>query len=211
MYLYSRGFRIVRNVEESRKGYGEILGLLNDNSGIEMHCWASAFSPAPNTLVFTTMIESRQAVMDAFQKMATVPEYAGLVDSLRPNVTPPVDAFRLVLNAEKLDMTAGPKPVANVTSAQIVGDIGKAFDWALEMADFSGGLTNPEVAVTVNTVGPVGQINWMAGVDDMDAVDAAEMALWSDPGYMERMSQARASGFFGPGPGATGASVFVKV
>ncbi len=211
MYLYSRGFRILRNVEESRRVYGEILRLVNDNAGVEMHAWASAFSASPNTMVFTAMVESRQDVMEATQKLALVPEFGSLVERMRSNVTPPVDAFRWVLNADKIDMSGGPKPVANVMSAQIVGDLGKAFEWSLEMAEFSGALTGTQVAVTVNTVGPMGQINWMAGVDDMDAVDAAEMALWSDPGYMERMATARAAGFFGSGPGATGGSVFVRV
>ncbi len=68
MYLYSRGFRILRNVEESRRDYGEILRLVNDNAGGEMHAWASAFSASPNTIVFTAMVESRQDVMEATQK-----------------------------------------------------------------------------------------------------------------------------------------------
>ncbi len=211
MYLYSRGFRILRNVEESRKVYGEILRLINANAGIEMHCWASAFSPSPNTLVFTAMVESRQDVLEAVQKLALVPEFDRLVESMKSNVTPAVDAFRWVLNAEKFDMSASPKPVANVVSAQIMGDLGKAFEWSLEMAEFSGGLTNSDVLVTVNTVGPMGQINWMAGVDSMEQVDKAEMTLWGDPGYMERLADARAAGMFGPGPGATGGSVFVKI
>ena len=209
MYLFSRGRRILRNVDETLRIYGEILRLVNDNTGLEMYMWTAAFSPTPNAVVFTTAVNGRQDVLEGMQKLALVPEFGNLVEEMQPNVTPAVDAFRSVLNADSLDMDAAPKPVVNVMSAQIVGDLNKAFEWSLEMATYSGELTKSNVAVTVNTVGPMGQINWMAGVDTMGEVDSAEMALWSDPAYMERLSQARAEGYFGPGPGATGASVWM--
>lgn len=211
MYLYSRGTRIVRNIEETMRIYGELNRLVNANTGVDTHLWASAVSAVPNSVVFTAMVEGRQELADAMQKLALVPEYSGLVEEARANSVPPTDSFRYVLNADAISMDGGPKPIANVMSAQIVGDMSKAFEWSLEMASFSGGLTNSEVMVTVNTVGPMGQINWMVGVDSMGEIDAAEMALWSDAGYMERLSAARAAGMFGPGPGATGASVWMQV
>jgi hypothetical protein len=211
MYLYSRGLRIIRNVEDTLRVHGEICRLVNANSGMETRLWASALSPAPNSIVYTAMVDGRQDVADAMQKLALVPEFSNLVESVRGNVSPAVDAFRWVLNGDALDLSQDPKPIANVMAAQIVGDLGKAFEWSLEMAAFSTTVTGAPIAVTVNTIGPMGQINWMAGVDTMSEVDAAEMALWSDPGYMERLSEARAQGFFGPGPGAMGASVFTQI
>ena len=209
MYLFSRGRRILRNVDETVRIYGEILRLVNDNTGLEMYMWTAALSPTPNAVVFTTMVKGRQDVLDAMQKLALVPEFGNLVEEMQPNVTPAVDAFRWVLNAESLDIDAAPKPVVNVMSAQIVGDLNKAFEWSLEMAAYAGEITKSNLVVTVNTVGPMGQMSWMAGVDTMGEVDSAETALWSDPAYMERMSQARVEGYFGPGPGATGASVWM--
>lgn len=211
MYLYSRGTRVVRNIEETMRIYGELHRLVNANTSMDTHLWTSAVSTTPNAVVFTAMVEGRQDLMESMQKLATVPEFPGLVEEVRANSVPPTDAFRWVLNSDVIDVTGGPKLVASVMSAQIVGDMSKAFEWSLEMAAFSGGLTGTDVMVTVNTVGPMGQINWMAGVDSMDEVDAAEMALWSDAGYMERLSDARSAGYFGAGPGATGGSVWLKL
>lgn len=211
MYMMSRGFRILRNLEETQRLHGELLRLINDNTDVTMNCWVSAFSAAPNSMVYTAMVNSRQEVMDAMAKLATVPEYSSLVDTVRANQSPPVDAFRWVLNADAIDMSAEPKPIAIVMSAQIVGDMGKAFEWSNEMAAYSSSVTGASVATTVNTIGPMGQINWMAGHDTMDSVDAAEMALWSDPAYMERLAASRSAGYFGSGPGATGGSIWMRV
>lgn len=211
MYMFSRGLRIIRNVEETLRVHGELLRLVNSNTGLETHLWGSVLSPAPNSIVYTAMVEGREALAEALQKLTVVPEFSNLVESVRGNASPAVDSFRWVLNADAFDPSEPPKPFANVVAAQIVGDLGKAFEWSLEMAQFSTGLTGAPVAVTVNTVGPMGQINWLAGADTLAEVDSAEMTLWNDPGYMERLAEARAQRFFGSGPGAMGASVFTKI
>ena len=199
MYLYSRAVRITGQDQEMMRLAGEITRIINTTSGLDMVLWRQLFGTTPGVVAWTAMVESRAAMMEDVAKFQELPELIGLVDEFRQHATTPVDSFRWLMDYE--DDGAGPPAVAMMNAAQAIGPLDQCFEWAAEMASFAAEKIGRPVVVAANTVGPMGQISWHSGGDSLADMDAAEMALWSDPTYMQRINTARQKGLFAPGRG----------
>ncbi len=209
MYMFNRQLQVLRNLQNTVGTLLEIQKRVNGASDVRASLWMSSFAASPNQVVFSAMVDRRSALGDLQEKLGTDPEYNSLVEAMLENVSTPADAFRWVLNADSVDASGTDAPLVWVMEAQVVGDMATAFQWSLETGDFVHDVTGNKVMVSTNTVGPIGQVAWMMPLESFDAVDAAEMALWSDPRYMERLADSTKAELFAPGVG--GGSVYRRL
>ncbi|MGI9606025.1 MAG: hypothetical protein ACR2P0_07780 [Acidimicrobiales bacterium] len=199
MFLFSRAVQVTGSNVEAMRLAKELRRIINANSGLQVELWQSLFSQRANQIAFTTMTESRGAMLEDMAKFGELPEYQGMVTELRQHTSPAQDAMLFLMNTEGM-RTEAPNFVY-VTNAQVSGDMGAAMEHATELASFISELTGVHILVGANTVGPIGQMSWSAGFEDLDTLDATEMKIWGDPGYMQRLSEGREKNLFAAGSG----------
>lgn len=205
MYLFTRRARIA-------SGGGAVLAqavamteFVNNNSGLDVTLWTSALGPEPGTIVWSSMIEKRSALIEANEKLLPMEEYWAIADGLGQHLTPMIDSIR-----SPLHMTgelATDHDYVTVMMAQVTGSLADAATWSIEIADLATEITGSPIVVSADTVGPLGQISWMGTAPDIDTVDDQANAMWADGRYMEKLTSA--AGLFQSGVG--GQSTFRRV
>jgi len=192
------------NHHEMMRLAGEITGIINSTSNLDMTFWQQMFGTTPGIVAWTAMVDSRVTLVEEAAKFNQLPEYMELAREFQSHATPPVDALRDVINYD--EAWGGPPAFASMVIGQSAGDP-RVTEWALDVAAYASEMTGSPIGVSVNTVGPQGQWAWHAGADTLGELEANSTALWADPGFLEKMADAQ--GLFVPGHG--GQWVYARV
>lgn len=204
MLMMSRAMGVKSNHHEMMRLAGEITGIINSTSDLDMTFWRQLFGPTPGIVAWTAMVDSRVTLVEETAKFNELPEYVELAREFQSHATPPVDAIRDVINYD--ESWGGPPAIASMVIGQSAGDP-HISEWALDAAGYVGEMFGRPVGISVNTVGPMGQWAWHAGADSLGELEANSTAMWADAGYLERM--AAAQGLFVSGHG--GQWVYARV
>ena len=193
MFLFSRLVTLSGPPDESMTWAGEITGVVNGVSEVDVTCWAALYGHPVGTVAWSAVVESRTQMMTLGAKLAAEPSYAALLsraaDWLR---TPGQDNFRRPLNPATTP-PSGPPPigaVAQVTTAvATAGRLMDAMAWGLDMAAYTASVSELPVTFFSDVYGQFGGVAWIGIQPDMAAVDATDVRLNGDAGYMERIGK----------------------
>ena len=207
MYLFSRTAVLGGGLTASMSWAADITNHINDKHDIGLSLWGVSQGAPVGTVGWTAMFESHAAQADAGAAIQADPEYLRLVDEGQEFMLPGSgqDALRQILDGGPGDT---PAQVAILTTGQAGnGKIVQAIEFGIETNQYLSSLTGLESAFLVDAYGAFGQVTWIQGFPDMAAVDAALETINSDPGYMERVTNAGALFVEGTGHRSLGARI----
>ena len=90
--------------------------------------------------------------------------------------------------------------VSSLTAVAAPGKQAEVAAFGVEIADYVHSLTGVALSFCAGAFSDVGEFTWIAVYPDADAVDAAQNAIATDPGYLERT--VAAGDLFVPGTAA---------
>jgi hypothetical protein len=193
MFLFSRLLTLSGPPDESMAWAAEITGVANGASDVDVTCWASLYGHPVGTVAWSAVVESRTQMMTLGAKLAAEPSYSALISRAADWVrTPAQDHFRRPLNAAATP-PSGPPPigaVAQVTTAvATAGRLMDAMAWGLDMAEYTAKASELPVTFFSDVYGQFGGVAWIGVQPDMAAVDATDVRLNGDAGYLERIGK----------------------
>lgn len=203
MFLFSRLLTLSGPPDETMAWAGDITGVVNNASDVNVTCWAALYGHPVGTVAWSAIVENRTQMSTLGAKLSVEPAYASLVSKAADWVrTPGVDHFRRPLNPAATP-PAGPPPlgaVAQITTAVCsAARIVDAMAWGLEIAEYTAGVSGLPVTFFSDVYGQFGGVAWIGVQPDMSAADAADERLNGDAGYLERIG--KLSDLFEPGSG----------
>lgn len=203
MYLFARTRTV--NPARLRDALGfavEITEVVKQKTGLPVACYNTMFGNDLGTLVWSSTVGSHARLAQATETLMSDESYLEKVEAADPLFTGPArDELRRVMDAEGR-MDEPPAVCWLVTAQMELGEATRAVQWSIEMSKYVHGLTGQPMLFLTDAYGSFGQVTWIGGAPDMDAVDTAHDKLDVDPGYIQRIEEGR--NFFIPGSGRQG-------
>jgi hypothetical protein len=205
MHIFSRVGTLTGGVRRPLEWASEVTEKVNSLTDIDVALWTATFGFPVGTVAWSSMVESRQQLVDQTAPLVADDGYLSLVEKGQEFVTIPMqDHLRTVLHTTA--EPEGPPPVGSsaeiITAAAAAGKIGEAMAWGVSIADKFAAVTGAESMFLADAYGTIGQMTWISGFDDAAAVDAASEATLADAEYMAAIDGA--GDLFQPGSGQRG-------
>lgn len=203
VYLFTRT-RTIRTARLSdAMGFaGEMTEFVRQSTGLPVACYSTVFGAPLGTLMWSTTVESQAQLGQVMMDLLSDEQYVRRVEEADELFTGPSNDSL----ARIVDITGEitePPAVCAWTSANVaLGHITKCMQWSIEMAHYVHGVTGNPGLFLNGVYGEFGNVGWLSGAADMEAVDAAGDKLAVDPGYVQRIEDAE--DLFVPGSGRQG-------
>jgi hypothetical protein len=199
MYLFTRAGRFAPgSIREAMSFVGTVTEKVHQETGLDVHAWASTLSPDLGTTVWATFADDLEQLEVAEDKLAVSEGFLDLAEKGGHLFAGPlVDGLAQVVSG--LPDLSGPRP-AYVTSARAVaanGSMGKALEAGIEIAETATRLTGASTMFLVDSTGVFGGCRWTTGFADIASLEQAEQALAQDDSWVALID--RIGSCFAPG------------
>lgn len=167
-----------------------VCDRVNDVTGLGFGVWTALAGYPSNTYAWSASVESQAHYAEGAAALGTDAAYNDAVKDILAYATGPAEQ-----NVRELIHPQGENPdplpvgaVAWVVSAQAApGKLGSAGAFAVEIADFSAGITGALTGVFRDLYGPWGTYTWITGYESVAAMEDAAAKANADPGWLERI------------------------
>ena len=186
MYLFTRAGRLgLGQIREAMAFIGTMTEKVQQETGLDVHAWASTMSPDFGTTVWATFVEDLEHLEAANDKLAASDGYVELAEKGSQLFAGPLsDGLAQVVSGE-LDPSA-PQPsyvtVARATAAN--GQLGAALTNGVEIAETATRITGVRTMFLVDATGAYGGCRWTSGFADIGELERAESALMADESWL---------------------------
>jgi hypothetical protein len=186
MYLFTRAGRFGPGaIREAVAFVGTMTEKVRQETGLDVHAWASTMSPNLGTTVWATFVEDLEHLEAAGDKLAASDSYIELTEKGAGLFAGPVsDGLAQVVSGE-LDPSA---PLPNyATSARATaanGHLGAAMANGVEIAETATRITGVRSMFLVDATGAYGGCRWTSGFADIGELERAESALMADESWL---------------------------
>jgi hypothetical protein len=205
MHMFSRVGTLMGGVRRPLEWATEVTEKVNSVLDLEVTMWTASFGYPVGTVAWSSMVESRQQLVDETAKLMGDDGYLKLVEKGQEFATTPMeDHLRTIVHMTA--EPAGAPPVGAsaeiITATPAAGKIGEAMAWGISMTDTFASVTGADSAFLNDAYGTFGQMSWMSVFDSPADVDAAAEATMADAKYMASIDQG--GDLFEPGTGQRG-------
>jgi hypothetical protein len=186
MYLFTRAGRFgPGSIREAMGFVGTITEKVHQETGLEVHAWASTLSPDLGTTVWATFVEDLEELEQAQDKLAVSDAFTEIAEQgAKLFAGPLTDGLASVVSGQR-DPSA-PLP-AYVTVARAVaanGSLSSAMELGVEIAETATRLTGIQTMFLVDATGPFGGCRWTTGFADISGLERAEAQLQQDAEWL---------------------------
>jgi hypothetical protein len=187
MYLFTRSGRFAPGANREVVSFvGEVTEKARQETGMDIHAWASTLSPDLGTVVWATFVEDLEHLEQANDKLTMSDSFTDLADRGSRLLAGPLSDSVAQVVAGEVDPSA---PVPQyVTSARAVaanGHLGAALAGGVEIAEAATRITGVPSLFLVGATGPYGGCVWTSGFADIGQLERAEAALMAETGWIE--------------------------
>ena len=206
MYLFTRTNTINgAKIRDALAFCTDITNLVKERTDLPVALYMNQFGLPVGSVIWSTAVESHAQLNEAFNTLFGDEEYLQRVEQAFADdlfLTPSTDTLARVVDVQGM---VRPQNVVTVVSAQCqIGNLAKALEWGAEMSHYAAGVTGTTAMFLADSYGDFGRVTWLAGADDMAAIDDADDKLVVDPGYIQRIDDAGTQNLFIPTSGQRG-------
>ena len=198
MYLFTRRARArTGGINDAMAWATGITEKARQVSGLDVSLFAGVWGPQVGTLVWSATVPDLAALEAAMDKLAVDPSFGeeasrgqqfapdGPDDRLLQFVVPDADTLAAAATSDQ-PRFAYASVVSTVCAA---GGIARGIELGVEIATRATEITGSQVTFLVDTTGPYGGVNWITGHADVQAVEAANAALFGDPAFIRLVDE----------------------
>ncbi len=192
MHLFTRQATLTPGTIPDGMAYAvEIAQYVSEKTGLEVIPWSVVYGAPLGTVSWSARVES-QATMGAAQETLTAdPEFLKrtTANAHRFEVSPEDNIGQILATASGSGNVSTGSFVTIVRAQCAGGKIAEGMSWGVDMMEHVAKLTGAESAIVRGIYGEFSTLIWISRFDSLDAVDAADAALSTDPTYLERLDQ----------------------
>lgn len=186
MYLFTRAGRLgPGHIREAMAFIPTMTEKVQQETGLDVHAWASTMSPGLGTTVWATFVEHLEHLEAANDKLAASDAFIELAEQAgRLFAGPFTDGLAQVVSGE-LDPSAPlPSYVTVVRARAANGQLGAAMTGGVEIAEAATRITGVRTMFLVDATGAYGGCRWTSGFADIAELERAESALNADEDWL---------------------------
>jgi len=184
MYLFYRSAQLGSgDLREQLAWATRITEKVNQINETPVTLWSTAYSPAVNTLVWTTEIEHLATLESNFDKLLADAGYLDLVADAAKWATPQGVNDGVVQYLTQSDAVTPPAYSTVVVATLAPGSFTRGVEVGLELANRAQQATGIATQFAVGVTGVYGQVSWLAGYESIEQVERAQQALNADPSF----------------------------
>ena len=203
MLLFSRVASPSASPSKVMPWAADITQFVNANSTLQVSCWSGTFGYPIGTLIWSSFVESLEALSTATAALIAQDGYIQRLDAAADLITTPGQDF---LRQVVYGSPSEPPPMGAIgtvtTATALVDRMADAVGWGVEIAQYLESLTGNPIGVLTDVYGQMGQITWIGVVPDAAAADAARAKIGADASYLGRLAATK--DLFIPGSGHVG-------
>lgn len=187
MYLFTRAGRFApgRN-REVTAFVGAMTEKVRQESGLDVHAWASQMSPDLGTIVWAAFVDDLAHLEEAGDKLTVSDAVRDLFESGGHLLSGPLsDRLSQVLAGEADPSEPLPSYAVTAMGAAANGHVAAAMAGGVEVAEAATRITGARTAFMSGVTGAYGGCMWSTGFPDIGALERAEGALAADEGWLE--------------------------
>jgi hypothetical protein len=176
-----------------------ITEKVNQITSLDVGLWATRFSPASGTLVWSSFVEDLTALETANAKLMVDDTFVAESERGAAFASPDGldDEVAQLIHGE-IDPSRNPKYVAAVRSELAPGGFAKGIEAGVEIAQRATQVSGVPTAFLVATTGKYGGVRWITAAESLEELEQAEQSLNADAGFIQYLDGV-APGVFLPG------------
>ena len=187
MYLFTRAGRFQPgSIRESMEFVRAVTEKVRQETGLEVHVWASTMSPDFGTTMWAAFVDELGHLEEAEDKLMVSDSFLDLVEKGNKLLAGPLtdELGQVVQGAPDF---SGPMPnylsVARATAAN--GQLRAALAGGVEIAETATRITGANTTFVVDVTGAYGGCRWGSQFADIGELQRAEAALMADESWID--------------------------
>jgi hypothetical protein len=186
MYLFRRAGRFAPGViREAMAFVTTITEKVQQETGLDVHAWASTMSPDFGTTVWATFVDDLEHLEEANDKLAASDSFVDLAEKGgRLFMGPFSDRLAQVVSGERDPSAPLPTYVTSANAIAANGQLGAALANGVEIAEAATRITGVSTMFLVDATGAYGGCRWTTGFADIGELERAESALMADESWV---------------------------
>jgi hypothetical protein len=187
MYLFTRAGRFAPGRNREVTGFvGAMTDKVHQETGLEVHAWASQMSPDLGTVVWAAFVDDLARLEEAGDKLAVSDAIRDLFESGGHLLVGPLsDGLAQVVSGGPDPSDPLPGYVVTAAGAAANGHVAAAMAGGVEIAEAATRITGARTAFMSSVTGAYGGCMWSTGFPDIGALQRSEAALAADEGWPE--------------------------
>ena len=211
MYLFSRRIRFgPGNTRKSMEWALAQTESVNKITGLPVSLFMQVYSPEVGVVDWSTFVPDLATLEAAGDKLNADDGFASSVDEgSSMTVGGADDLLAQVIYGE-------PDPNRQVEYATVVqttcatGNVGKGMEVGVELAQRAENIMNTPTLFLANVTGSYGSVGWLTGHENVQALEASQQALASDPDWVQFVDK-KTDGVYTDDPTQTTQLVFRRL
>jgi hypothetical protein len=195
MYLFTRAGRFAPgSIRDAVNFVTEVTSTVRQETGLDVHTWASTMSPDVGTTVWATFVEHLTQLEQANDKLAASESYIELVEGgSRYFAGPFSDGLAQVVSGEPDPSAPLPNYITSARATAANGQLSTAMANGVEIAETATQVTGVPTMFLADVTGPYGGCRWTTGFADVNALERAEVALMADDRWLSLLDRVGSS------------------
>jgi hypothetical protein len=211
MYLFSRRLRLgPGNTRKSMEWALAQTETVNKITGLPVSLFMQVYSPEVGVVAWSTFVPDLAALEAAGDKLNADDGFASAVDA-GSSLTAggPDDLLAQVVYGE-------PDPNRQIEYATVVqttcatGSVGSGIEAGVELAQRAEKIMGTPTLFLANVTGNYGTVGWLTGHENVQALEASQQALTSDPEWAKFVDK-KTAGVYTDDPSATTQLIFRRL
>jgi hypothetical protein len=195
MYLFTRAGRFAPgSIRDAVNFATEVTNMVRQETGLDVHTWASTMSPDLGTTVWATFVEHLEQLEQANDKLAASESYLDLTEAgSRYFAGPFSDGLAQVVSGERDPSAPLPNYITSARATAANGQLSAAMANGVEIAETAAQITGAPTMFLADVTGPYGGCRWTTGFTDVNALERADAALVADDRWLSLLDRAGSS------------------
>lgn len=192
MYLFTRAGRFAPgSIREAMGFVRTVTEKIHQETGLEVHPWASTMSPDQGTVVWATFVDDLAHLEEAQDKLMVSDSFLQVAEGGGRLFTGPLtDGLAQVVSGEPDFSGPMPRYVTTARATAANGHLREALAHGVEIAEAATRITGVPTMFLVDTTGPYGGCRWTNGFADIGELERAEAALMADESWLDLIDRA---------------------
>jgi hypothetical protein len=203
MYLFSRRIRLAPgNTRKSMEWALAQTESVNKITGLPVSLFMQVYSPEVGAMAWSTFVPDLATLEAAGDKLNADEGFASAVDAGSSMTVGGADDLLAQVIYGEPDPNRQIEYATAVQTVCATGSVGRGMEAGVELAQRAESIMGTPTLFLANVTGNYGTVGWLSGYENVQALEAAQLALASDADWAQFVDQ-RTSGVYTDDPSST--------